>query len=133
MSVSDPLADMLTSIRNGLRVHRDHVDVGASRLKRSVAEVLQREGYISDVRPVLDRRGHPALRVFLKYDQDGMPVIQKIGRVSKPGRRVYRGVRDVPRVLNGLGIAVLTTSHGVLSDREARAKGVGGEILCEVW
>ena len=78
-------------------------------------------------------RGHPALRIFLKYDDDGLPVIQRVGRVSKPGRRVYQGVRDIPRVLNGLGISVLTTSKGILSDREARAQGVGGEVLCEVW
>lgn len=133
MSMSDPIADMLTVIRNGLQIHRNHVDVDASRVKRSIAQVLQREGYISEVREVVGSRGHPALRIFLKYDDDGIPVIQKIGRVSRPGRRVYRGVQEIPRVLGGLGIAVVTTSRGILSDREARKEGVGGEILCEVW
>ena len=133
MSMSDPIADMLTRIRNGLQVRRDHVDVDASRVKRSIASVLEREGYISGTRDVTSMRGHPALRIFLKYDDDGFPVIRELGRVSKPGRRVYRGVRDIPRVLNGLGISVLTTSRGILSDREARAEGVGGEVLCEVW
>ena len=133
MSMSDPVADMITRIRNGLQVRRDFVEVGASRVKRSIAEVLSREGYIGDIRNITARTGHPSLRIFLKYDDDGMPAIQRIGRVSKPGRRVYSGVQEIPRVLNGLGISVLTTSQGILSDREARAQGVGGEILCEVW
>jgi small subunit ribosomal protein S8 len=133
MSMSDPVADMITRIRNGLQVRREFVEVGASRVKRSIAEVLSREGYIGDVRNITARTGHPSLRIFLKYDDDGLPAIQRIGRVSKPGRRVYSGVQDIPRVLNGLGISVLTTSQGILSDREARAQGVGGEILCEVW
>jgi small subunit ribosomal protein S8 len=131
--MSDPVADMITRIRNGLQVRREFVEVGASRVKRSIAEVLSREGYIGDVRNITARTGHPSLRIFLKYDDDGLPAIQRIGRVSKPGRRVYSGVQEIPRVLNGLGISVLTTSQGILSDREARAQGVGGEILCEVW
>ena len=133
MSMSDPVADMLTVIRNGLQVNREFVDVDASRVKRSVAQVLQREGYLDEVKDVVGRAGHPALRITLKYDRDGMPAIQKLGRISRPGRRVYRGVREIPRVLGGVGIAVLTTSRGILSDREARQQGVGGEILCEVW
>lgn len=133
MSMNDTVADMLTRIRNGLTVHRDSVDVIASRLNRAVADTLVREGYIGDVNDILDPRGHKALRLNLKYDRDGGPVISKIGRVSRPGRRVYRGVREIPRVLNGLGISVVSTSQGVLSDREARDVGVGGEILCEVW
>lgn len=133
MSMNDTMADMLTRIRNGIAVNRATVDVLASRVNLAVAQVLEREGYISGVRDVLDPRGHPALRVALKYDHDGDPVISKIGRVSKPGRRVYRGVREIPKVLNGLGISVVSTSRGVLSDREARSAGVGGEILCEVW
>ena len=133
MSMSDPIADMLTIIRNGLQTRRMYVDVNASRIKRSVAEVLAREGYVGEIRDIQALTGHPGLRIFLKYDDDGVPAIRKLGRVSKPGRRVYRGVVDIPRVLNGLGISVLTTSKGVLSDREARAQGVGGEVLCEVW
>ena len=133
MAMTDTVADMLTRIRNGVAVQRNSVDIIASRLNRAVAGVLQREGYIQDVRDILDPRGHPALRVLLKYDHDGDPVISKIGRVSRPGRRVYKGVREIPRVLNGLGISVVSTSQGVMSDREARTAGVGGEILCEIW
>lgn len=133
MAMNDTIADMLTRIRNGITVQRPYVDVLASRVNRAVAEVLEREGYIQEVHDVLDRRGHPALRVKLKYDRDGDPVISKIGRVSRPGRRVYRGVREIPKVLNGLGISVVSTSRGVMSDREARSAGVGGEILCEIY
>lgn len=133
MAMNDTVADMLTRIRNGLNVNRDEVDVIASRLNRAVADVLTREGYLKEVHDVLDPRGHKALRIQLKYDREGDPVISKIGRVSRPGRRVFRGVREIPRVLNGLGISIVSTSKGVLSDREARDVGVGGEILCEVW
>lgn len=133
MSMTDPIADLLTRIRNGLRVRASSVDVRASRFVKSVAEVLKREGYVEDVRTSDGLDGRPGLRVYLKYDVDGNPVISSIGRVSKPGRRAYKGVRELPRILNGLGICVLSTSRGVFSDREARAQGVGGEILCEVW
>jgi small subunit ribosomal protein S8 len=133
MSTMDPISDMLTRIRNGLRVHRESVEVHASRLNQSILEVLRREGYVLDTREVEAVPGRRSLRVWLKYDRDGDPVISRIGRVSKPGCRVYRAVRELPRVLGGLGITVLTTSKGVLSDREARAQGVGGEVLCEVW
>ncbi|MDA1193602.1 MAG: 30S ribosomal protein S8 [Planctomycetota bacterium] len=133
MALNDTCADMLTRIRNGLAVNRQTVDVIASRLNRAVAGVLEREGFIHGVRDIHDRRGHDALRIMLKYDHDGDPVISKIGRISRPGCRVYRGVRELPRVLNGLGISVLSTSRGVMSDREARTAGVGGEVLCEIW
>lgn len=133
MAMNDTVSDMLTRIRNALTVNRTSVDVIASRLNRSVAEVLEREGYIMGARDILNSRGHAAIRLLLKYDHDGDPVISKIDRVSRPGCRVYRGVREIPQVLNGLGISVVSTSKGVLSDREARTAGVGGEILCELW
>ncbi|MBL9085669.1 MAG: 30S ribosomal protein S8 [Planctomycetia bacterium] len=133
MSMTDPISDLLTRIRNGIRVRASSVDVRPSRFVKSVAEVLKREGYVEDVRTSDGVDGRPGLRVYLKYDVDGNPVISSIGRVSKPGRRAYKGVRELPRILNGLGICVLSTSRGVFSDREARAQGVGGEILCEVW
>ena len=133
MAMNDTVSDMLTRIRNGLTVNRQSVDVIASRLNRSVAAVLEREGYIVGTREILDRRGHEALRLMLKYDHDGDPVISKIDRVSRPGCRVYRGVREIPQVLNGLGISVVSTSQGVMSDREARTAGVGGEILCQIY
>jgi small subunit ribosomal protein S8 len=131
--MTDPIADMLTRIRNGIRVRLPAVDIRSSRFLLSVAEVLKREGYVEDVRMIDGPDGRPALRIKLKYDDDGNPVISSIGRVSRPGRRAYRGVRELPKVLNGLGIAVLSTSRGVFSDREARANGVGGEVLCEIW
>ena len=133
MSMTDPIADMLTRIRNAIRVRSTAVDVNGSRFVRSVAEVLRREGYVEDVRPSEGPGGKPRLRIYLKYDEDGDPVISSIGRVSKPGRRLYSTVDRIPRVLNGLGISVVSTSKGVFSDREARAAGVGGEVLCEVW
>ena len=133
MSMTDPIADMLTRVRNAIRVRSASVDVNASRFVRSVAEVLRREGYVEDIRPAEGPTGRALLRIYLKYDGDGNPVISSIGRISRPGRREYRGVGELPKVLNGLGIAVLSTSRGVFSDREARAAGVGGELLCEVW
>jgi small subunit ribosomal protein S8 len=133
MSMSDPVSDMLTRIRNALRVRSTTVEVTASRFVRQVAEVLRREGYVEDVRPAEAEGTRPRLRIYLRYDPDGNPVISSIGRVSRPGRRQYRGVGEMPRVLNGLGICVVSTSKGVFSDREARAAGVGGEIVCEVW
>lgn len=133
MSFSDPIADLLTRIRNGLRVHGAKVEIRKSRLNEEVVKVLAREGFLEEVREVATPSGRGALEVKLKYDADGESVISKIGRVSRPGRRIYSGVKDIPRILNGMGIAVLSTSRGVMSDREARAAGVGGEVLCEVW
>lgn len=133
MSLTDPIADLLTRIRNGLRVHGDKVQVRKSRLNEEVVRTLAREGFLLGVREIAAPTGRPMLEVTLKYDQDGEPLISSVSRVSRPGRRVYSNVREIPRVLNGMGIVVLSTSRGVMSDREARAQGVGGEILCEVW
>ena len=133
MSMTDPIADMLTRVRNAIRVRSSSVDINGSRFVKSVVDVLRREGYVEDVRLAEGSTGRPMIRIYLKYDEDGNPVISSIGRISRPGRREYRGVGELPKVLNGLGIAVLSTSRGVFSDREARAAGVGGELLCEVW
>lgn len=133
MSMTDPIADLLTRIRNGLRTQGAHVLVRKSRLGQAVVETLAREGFVEGTREVATPDGRAAIEVALKYDRDGEPLISSVSRVSRPGRRVYRGVREIPRVLNGMGIAVLSTSRGVMSDREARAAGVGGEVLCEVW
>ncbi len=133
MSMTDPIADMLTRVRNAIRVRASTVDINGSRFVKSVVNVLRREGYVEDVRVAQGDVGRPMIRIYLKYDGDGNPVISSIGRISRPGRREYRGVTELPKVLNGLGIAVLSTSRGVFSDREARAAGVGGELLCEVW
>ena len=130
--MTDPIADMLTRIRNAVRVERTHVDMPLSKVKRGVADVLKREGYIWDWSEV---ESQPAkqLRIDLKYGPNGERVIQHIKRVSKPGCRVYSGSRDLRPVLNGMGITIISSSRGVVSDREARQLNLGGEVLCEVW
>lgn len=132
--LTDPIADMLTRIRNGVRVERPHVEVSTSKVKRGLADVLKREGYIWDWSEV-EVEGSPVkqLRVELKYGPNGEKVIQEIKRVSKPGRRVYSKAKDLKPVLGGMGIMIISTSTGVLSDREARQKNAGGEVICEVY
>lgn len=132
MSMSDPLGDMLTRIRNGQRANKSVITVPASKLRSNVLDVLQREGYIRGYSWAEIRSGIAELTVELKYSE-GQPVIREINRVSKPGRRVYSSVRKMPPIYNGLGIAILSTPRGVLSDNEARAANVGGEILCQVF
>ncbi len=129
--MTDPIADMLTRIRNAVRVERPHVDMPVSRVKLGVADVLKREGYIWDFQEIEDEPVKQ-LRIELKYGPNGEQVIQTIRRVSKPGRRVFSKSRDLRPVLNGLGISIISTSRGVVSDREARQQNIGGEVLCEV-
>jgi small subunit ribosomal protein S8 len=130
--MTDPIADMLTRIRNAVRVERPHITMPLSKVKRGLAEVLKREGYIWDW---TEEAGEPAsqLKLELKYGPNGERVIRHIKRVSTPGRRVYSRASDLKPVLNGLGIKVLSTSRGVISDREARQRNLGGEVLCELW
>ena len=130
--MTDPIADMLTRIRNAVSVERPHVELPASKVKRGLAEVLKREGYIWDFDEV-EAEPVQQLKLDLKYGPNGERVIQRIRRISKPGRRVYRKARDLKPVLNGLGITIISTSRGVVSDREARQRNLGGEVLCEVW
>jgi small subunit ribosomal protein S8 len=132
MSLSDPLGDLLTRIRNGQRAGKATVVSPASRLRANVLEVLKREGYIRGYETAEQRPGVSTIQVELKY-HDGQPVIRRIDRVSKPGRRVYSRIGDLPRVYNGLGISILSTPRGVMSDSEARAANVGGEVLCKVF
>jgi len=131
--MTDPIADMLTRIRNSVRVERPYVDIPTSRVKRGIADVLKREGFIWDWKDI-ETDGEPVaqLRVELKYGPNGERVIQSIKRVSKPGRRLYTRSRELKPVLGGLGISIISTSKGVISDREARRDNVGGEVLCEV-
>lgn len=129
MSMSDPIADMLTRIRNAQGVEKTEVVMPASKLKVAIAGVLKDEGYIDGFR--VTEEAKPVLEIALRY-HGGRPVIEKIERVSKPGLRIYRGKDDIPRVMNGLGIAIVSTSRGVMTDRKARASGVGGEVLCIV-
>jgi len=130
MSMSDPIADMLTRIRNGQQVEREFVEMPSSKLKVAIAQVLKDEGYIDDFN-VVEEGGKSSLRVALKY-YAGRPVIDRIERVSKPGLRIYKGRAAIPQVMNGLGVAIVSTSKGVMTDRKARATGVGGEVLCYV-
>ena len=134
MSLQDPIADMLTRIRNANRVGRKAVLIPASKICRGIAKVLVDEGYIDGVEDVDDPRfpNQGALRLQLKYSLSGDKAIQEITRVSKPGRRVYSGAADLPSVLNGLGISIVSTSRGVMSDRRCRTEKVGGELLCKV-
>jgi small subunit ribosomal protein S8 len=130
MSMSDPIADMLTRIRNAQMSEKPSTAMASSKLKVSIAQVLKDEGYIEDF-SVRDLAGKPQLEIGLKY-YAGRPVIERLERVSKPGLRVYRASKSVPRVMNGLGIAIVSTSQGVMTDRKARGLGVGGEVLCVV-
>lgn len=132
MVMTDPIADMLTRIRNASMVYHDSVDVPASNLKKEVARILKDEGFIRDYR-IIDDGKQGIVRLYLKYGADRQRVISGLKRISKPGRRVYARRDQIPRVLGGLGVAVLSTSKGVMSDKEARKQGVGGEVVCYVW
>lgn len=132
MFISDPIGDLLTRIRNGQAARLSSVHSPASKLRVNLLEVLKREGYIRDYAITQKDGGQSELNIELKYSE-GQPVIREIKRVSKPGRRVYTQIKDVPRVYNGLGISILSTPRGVLSDREAREANVGGEVLCRVF
>jgi len=130
--MTDPIADMLTRIRNAVRVERPTVEMPLSKVKRGLAEVLKREGYIWDWEEVPGEPSHQ-IRIHLKYGPNGERVIRHIRRISTPGRRIYRGAAKLRPVLGGLGITILSTSRGVVSDREARQRNLGGEVLCELW
>ena len=130
MSMSDPIADMLTRIRNAQSAEKGQVTMPSSKLKLAIAKVLKDEGYVDDF-AVREEAGKAELSIALKY-YSGKPVIDRIERISRPGLRIYKGKEDIPRVMNGLGVAILSTSKGVMTDRKARASGVGGEVLCVV-
>ncbi|MGD8624121.1 MAG: 30S ribosomal protein S8 [Anaerolineae bacterium] len=132
MPTIDPIADMLTRIRNGLVVRKAFVMVPSSKIKVAIAQILLEEGFIQGYE-VTNERPQPNIRVWLKYDKNRRSVVTGLKRVSKPGRRVYKGKRELPWVLSGLGIAIVSTPRGVMTDREARRHGVGGEVLCYVW
>ncbi|MCD7036592.1 30S ribosomal protein S8 [Metabacillus sp. GX 13764] len=132
MVMTDPIADLLTRIRNANMVRHDKLEVPASKIKKEIAEILKREGFVRDVEYVEDNK-QGVIRIFLKYGSNNERVITGLKRISKPGLRVYAKATEVPRVLNGLGIAIISTSQGVLTDKEARAKQAGGEVLAYVW
>ncbi len=131
MSLSDPIADMLTRIRNASRINRAQVNIKASNICEGIASVLKEEGYINDYDRIDDGK-QGILRIELKYDQSGRGVIEEIKRASKPGRRIYSSVRELPRVLGGMGVVIVSTSKGVMSDKSCREANIGGEMLCMV-
>ena len=132
MNLTDPIADFLTRIRNAMRARHQKLDVPASKLKAEIARILKEEGYIANCKPA-EEAGIKVLRVYLKYDTNNQSVMRDLKRISRPGCRVYQGKDDIRRVQGGLGIAILTTPKGVMTGRQARREGVGGELLCEVW
>jgi small subunit ribosomal protein S8 len=132
MSLTDPVADFLTCIRNALHAKHQKVDVPASKLKLELARILKEEGYIANYKAT-EEQGHKLVRVYLKYGPDEEAIISNLARVSRPGCRVYVGRNEIPRVLGGMGINILTTPKGVMTGRQARKEGVGGEVLCDVW
>ena len=132
MSVSDPVADMLTKVRNAAMARHEKVDISASKLKLEIVKILKTEGYIKNFKKV-NQDGANCIRVFLKYDDKNSPIIHGLEKVSTPGRRVYAGYKDLPRVYNGYGTVIVSTSMGVTTGKKALEKQVGGELLCKVW
>ncbi|HOA90474.1 MAG: 30S ribosomal protein S8 [Bacillota bacterium] len=132
MITTDPVADMLTRIRNAGAVYHEKVDIPTSKLKLEIARILKEEGYIKDYQ-LITENNHQMIRVFLKYGDKKRPVIAGLKRISKPGLRVYAGANEIPKVLGGLGTAIISTSKGVMTDRDARKLNVGGEVLCFIW
>ena len=132
MNLTDPVADFLTRIRNSIRARHQKLDVPASKLKAEIARILKEEGYIANYKPT-EEDGMKVIRVYLKYGPNNESVIRDLKRVSRPGCRVYQGKNEIRRVQGGFGIAILTTPKGVMTGRQARREGVGGELLCEVW
>ncbi len=132
MNINDPISDLLSRLRNAMRAGHDRVDLPASRLKEDLLKVMAEEGYIASYRRV-EEKGRPLLRVGLKYDPEGEPIMGGIERVSRPGRRVYAASTQIPEVLGGLGISIVSTSKGIRTGRQARDERLGGEILCNIW
>ena len=132
MSVSDPIADMLTKVRNAVRARHEQVDVPTSKLKLEIVKILKTEGYIKNFKKVAQDSSN-VIRIFLKYDDENVPVIHDLQKVSTPGRRVYAGYKDLPRVYNGYGTVIVSTSAGVTTGKKAAEKMVGGELICTVW
>lgn len=130
--LTDPIADMLTRIRNAVRIKNEKIDIPASRMKVEIAKILKEEGFVKSYKIIKDKK-QGILRLTPKYAPDGKPIITGLKRVSTPGRRVYIGKEEIPKVMGGVGIAIITTSKGILTDKECRREGVGGEVICYIW
>jgi small subunit ribosomal protein S8 len=133
MTMTDPIADYLTRIRNAIIAKRDEVTVPSSNIKIAITKLLKNEGYIKNFKIIEDKSKQGLIKIHLKYDEEGKPLITNLVRVSKPGRRIYVKKEEVPKVLNGLGIAVISTPYGIVTDSKARKLGVGGELICKIW
>jgi small subunit ribosomal protein S8 len=133
MAISDPVADMLTKIRNASMAKHEKVEIPTSKLKLQIVKILKNEGYVKNFKKVVNKDGVNVIRVFLKYDDKQNPVLHGIDRISTPGRRVYSGYRDMPRVFNGYGVVVVSTSSGIITGKKASEKKVGGELICSIW
>jgi small subunit ribosomal protein S8 len=133
MAISDPVADMLTKIRNASMAKHEKVEIPTSKLKLQIVKILKNEGYIKNFKKVVSKDGMNVIRVFLKYDDKQNPVLHGIEKISTPGRRVYSGYRDMPRVFNGYGVVVVSTSSGIITGKKASEKKVGGELICSIW
>lgn len=129
---TDPIADMLIKIKNGLMAKHNSVTIPASKMKLEIARILKQEGYIEDFK-YIEEKPQAKIEIILKYDEHKQPVIAGVRRVSKPGRRIYKGYKDLSKVMNGLGIAIISTSQGIMTDYEARKRKIGGEVICEIW
>ncbi len=132
MYMTDPIADMLTRVRNASNAHHDYVDIPASQLKRGIAQILKEQGFIRDFERLRESK-YPTLRLHLRYTGKRDPVITGLRRVSKPGQRIYRRATELPRVVGGMGIAIISTPQGLMTERQAKRSNVGGEVLCYVW
>lgn len=134
MTITDPIADMLTIIRNAQRAKLEKVIVNSSKIKKSILEIVKREGYIKDFKEIEKADGkRKFLEIFLKYDKNGFPVIHSIEKISKPGIRIYRSYKELKPVMGGMGISIVSTNQGLITDKEARRKKVGGEVICRIW
>ncbi len=133
MAISDPVADMLTKIRNASMAKHEKVEIPSSKMKLQIIKILKNEGYIKNFKKVVNKEGMSTIKVFLKYDEQQNPVLHGIDRLSTPGRRVYSGYRDMPRVYNGYGVVVVSTSTGVITGKKASEKKIGGELICTIW
>lgn len=132
MTMTDPVADMLVRVSNAHQAGHDRVEIPASKMKMGIAKVLKKEGFIKNYKLIQDKK-QGILRVYLKYTEENEPVIRGLKKISRPGRRVYRGFEEIPSVRGGFGVVILSTSKGILSDKDARSQRIGGEILCQVW
>ncbi len=133
MAISDPVADMLTKIRNASMAKHEKVEIPSSKMKLQIIKILKNEGYIKNFKKVVNKDGMSTIKVFLKYDEQQNPVLHGIDRLSTPGRRVYSGYRDMPRVYNGYGVVVVSTSTGIITGKKASEQKVGGELICTIW